>query len=368
MKKILVGFIMDGHGGGVDNYLLNFLRNTASSEARIDFLTNEIDGELRRYLNQYHSRLFAIANLKRPVKQFRQVCKILEKGQYDAVYLNVSTAIDCVAAWAARHKKVKRILIHSHSSGNDCENTGKRLIFNTIHVICRLFLYRAGTEYYGCSKKAGLWLFPRKIVESERFQTIFNAVNLEKCRYAPQVRRQVRKELNLENKFVIGNVGNFTYPKNHYFIIDIFEKLKEKRKDAVLVLAGDGLRMKTVKKQIEEKGLKDSVRLLGFRKDVDRILQGIDFFLLPSYFEGLPTVGVEAQCAGLPCLMSKNVTDEARITEDCWFLPLNAGAEAWADFILSHGKKDREATAWIGQKESYSLEELKKQQLELVNR
>ncbi len=139
--------------------------------------------------------------------------EILEEGNYDIVYLNISTAIDCIAAWAAKKKKIPRILLHSHSSGNDCENTIKRIIFNTIHYICRLFFYRAVTEYYGCSKKAGLWLFPKKIVKSDNFKTIFNAVNLKKYTFNPSLREEVRKELKLEKKFVVGHVGNFSYTR-----------------------------------------------------------------------------------------------------------------------------------------------------------
>lgn len=366
MKKMLAGFIMDGRSGGIDRYLLNFLDNTASEELQIDFLTNEIDADLEQHLQKYHSRIFAIANLRHPVKQYRQVCRILEEGQYDMVYLNVSTAIDGVAAWAAKHKKIRRIMLHSHSSGNDCENTIKRAAFDTIHAICKLFLYRAATEYYGCSKKAGLWLFPKRIAESERFQTIFNAVNLKEYTYDAQLRQQVREELDLENKFVVGHVGNFVYQKNHYFLIDIFEALKKQCPQAVLLLLGNGERMEQVKKTVREKGLEDSVQLLGFRKDVSRILQGMDFFLLPSYFEGLPTVSVEAQCTGLPCLMSKTITDEAKITEDCWFLSLKEPPKVWADFILTHRKEEREKISWAGKKENYSLTELQKQQRELV--
>lgn len=102
MKKILAGFIMDGRGGGVDNYLLNFLKNVASEEIRIDFLTNEVDSELENYLQKYHSRLFAVPNLKHPVGQFREVSKILKNGNYDIAYFNVSTAIDGVAVWATK--------------------------------------------------------------------------------------------------------------------------------------------------------------------------------------------------------------------------------------------------------------------------
>ena len=225
MKKILVGFIMDGHGGGVDNYLLNFLKNVSSDDIQIDFLTNKIDASLQRFLSKYHSKLFQVANLKHPIRQFQQVCKIIKEGQYEIVYLNISTAIDCVAAWAAKKEKVSHILIHSHSSGNDCENLWKRISFNAIHYICRMFLYRTATRFYACSQKAGLWLFPKKIVESKKFQTVFNAVDLQRYTFHDQIREEVRKELQIENKFVIGNVGSFSYAKNHYFLIKVFDAL-----------------------------------------------------------------------------------------------------------------------------------------------
>lgn len=366
MRKVLAGFIMDGHGGGVDNYLLNFLENVHTQDIEVDLLTNNIDKELEKYLSRYHSHIFAIANLKHPIKQFRQVCGIIERGQYDVVYLNISTAIDCVAALAAKRKKVRRILVHSHSSGNDCENPVKREIFNAIHYFCRIFLFRAATEFYGCSKKAGLWLFPRRIVESEKFKTIFNAVDLGKYKFNPQVRNEVRKELKIENKFVVGHVGSFSYAKNHFFLIDIFEKILARNPDAVLLLAGDGVRFEKVKALVQKKKLEDSVRILGFRKDVNRLLQGMDFFLLPSCFEGLPTVSIEAQCTGLPCLMSDKITDEAKITSDCWFLSLKKSPEEWAKFVLTHKKNNRTQIQWMGRKENYSLKELKKQQQELI--
>lgn len=366
MKKILAGFIMDGRGGGVDNYLLNFLKNVASEEIRIDFLTNEVDSELENYLQKYHSRLFAVPNLKHPVGQFREVSKILKNGNYDIAYFNVSTAIDGVAVWATKKKKVKRILIHSHSAGNDCGNVLKRMIFNVIHKVCRLFLYRAATEYYACSKEAGLWLFPKKIVESERFETVFNAVDLQRFSFKPAVREQVRKELKLENKFVVGHVGNFLYAKNHYFLIDILEELKKLRPEAVLVFVGQGERMEDVKERIREKNLENHVRILGFRKDVERIFQGMDFFVLPSYFEGLPTVAIEAQCTGLPCLLSETVPHVSAITKKCWFLSLEKTPKKWAEFILTHRSNDREEIKWIGEKETYSLSRLKKQQQAIV--
>lgn len=211
-----------------------------------------------------------------------------------------------------------------------------------------------------------MWLFPKKIVESERFETVFNAVDLQRFSFKPAVREQVRKELKLENKFVVGHVGNFLYAKNHYFLIDILEELKKLRPEAVLVFVGQGERMEDVKERIREKNLENHVRILGFRKDVERIFQGMDFFVLPSYFEGLPTVAIEAQCTGLPCLLSETVPHVSAITKKCWFLSLEKTPKKWAEFILTHRSNDREEIKWIGEKETYSLSRLKKQQQAIV--
>lgn len=364
-QKILVGFVMDGKGGGIDKYLLNFLDNVWNEELQIDFLSNETDKELEQYLQKYHSRIFAIANLRHPFSQYRQVKELIKREKYNIVYLNISTAIDCIAAIAAKHCRVERIMLHSHSSGNDCESTMKRKIMDSIHYICRSFFYRFGTEYYGCSEKAGEWMFPKKIVKSSGFQTIFNAVDINKFSFNKQIREEVRLELGLEGKFVIGHVGNFCYQKNHYFLLDVFKEFRKSCPDAVLLLVGQGVRFDTIKKIIEENNLQKNVILTGFRKDVYRLFQGMDFFVLPSNFEGLPTVGVEAQCCGLPCLMSSYITKETKITKKCWFLPLNADTKKWAEFILKNKSYNREEIDWVNNRESYSLEHLKRQQRNL---
>lgn len=364
--KVLIGFIMDGHGGGVDNYLLNFLENVNDGDIQIDFLTNEIDAGLKQYLKERGSDLFAIANLKHPMRQYRQVRALIRRGQYDIVYLNISTAIDCVAAWAAQSMKVKRIMLHSHSSGNDCSHVLKRVVFHVIHSICRLTFYKAGTEYYGCSKKAGFWMFPKKIVASPQFHVIFNSVDMERFYYDPKIRDEVRKELKVEDKFVIGHVGNFLYCKNHFFLLDIFAALHKECPDAVLILAGTGAGLEPVREAVMKKGLEDSVQMLGFRQDIDRLYQAMDFFVLPSLFEGLPTVGVEAQSTGLPCLMSDAITDEAKITDKCWFLPLHTAPDKWSRFILEKRDNNREEIKWTGSRDDYSIETLKVRERKLI--
>lgn len=365
MKKILTGFIMDGKSGGIDKYLLNFLQKVQERDVRVDFLTNEIDLELEESLKKYQSRIFAVSNLKHPVSQYRQVRSILQRGQYDMVYLNISTAIDCIAAIAAKHSHVERILVHSHSSGNDCENVGKRIVFNGIHAICRLFLYRYATEYYGCSYKAGEWMFPEKIVCSEQFQVIYNAVDREQFELNRQIRESMRRELGIQNRFVVGNVGNLCYQKNQFFLLDIFKELYKKEPRACLIIVGDGVRFQQMKDRIRKSGLEDAVLLLGRRSDVANLYQAMDVFVLPSNFEGLPIAGIEAQSAGLPCIMSDTITKEGKIVKECRFISLHEKPEKWADEILQCRNIRKEAE-FLECAKNYDLKSQQKQLLELL--
>ena len=363
--KILVGFIMDGNAGGIDKYLLNFLEKVSSKEVKLDFLTNEVDSDLEKKLKTYGSKIYAIQNLKHPITQYRQVKAIIKAGQYDAVYLNISTAIDCVAAIAAKHAKVKRIMIHSHSSGNDCESTLQRNIFDFINKCCRLFLYKYGTELYGCSVEAGEWIFPKKIVHSNRFHVIHNAVDRKKFEYNIEKRERIRKELGIKDCRAFGHVGNFCYQKNHYFLLDVFEKIHRKDKNSVLVLIGDGIRFKQVEQIIAQKGLESSVKLLGRRKDADLLYQAMDAFIFPSNFEGLGIVGIEAQSAGLPCFVSDQVPKECKITEKCYFLSLKFSADYWAKEILDKTGK-REAAKFLENAVNYDLANQEQELFQLV--
>ena len=334
MSKMLIGFIMNGKAGGIDKYLLNFFESVHSEEAQIDFLTNEIDPDLQNMLSAYHSKLYEIANLKHPISQYRQVREILHTGEYDAVYLNISTAIDCVAAIAAKHERVKRIMIHSHSTGNDCENVVKRKIFDFIHGICRCFLFRYATEYYGPSREAGLWMFPGEIVDSDKFEIIYNAVDRNKFCYREEIREEVRGELEVHGEFVIGHIGNFCYQKNQPFLLQVFAEILRREPKAVLFLVGDGHSFVPMKELAKKLKISSNVKFLGRRGDVDRLCQAMDVFVLPSNFEGLGIVAIEAQSSGVPCVMSSTVPRECEITKRCTFLDLRESAKHWADVIL----------------------------------
>lgn len=362
MRKILIGFIEDGKAGGIDRYLLNILKIVQSEELQIDFLTNEVDPELKKKLSSEGSRLFPVATLRDPFQQYRQVRKLIQVYQYDTVYLNVSTAIDCVAAWAAKKERVPRRILHSHSAGNDCENPIVRWLFNAIHFICRLSFYRTGTQFYGCSKKAGYWMFPRHIVDSDKFQVIFNAVESGKFKFDAQVREACRRELGLKNELTIGHVGNFCYVKNYPFLLKVFAEILKIIPDAKLLLVGTGGEFDETQNLARRMRIYENVHFLGWRADVERIFQAMDVFVFPSHFEGLGFVGVEAQLTGLPVIASGTVPEEMKITEDCHFVSLKKNPKEWADMVIKSKRKERKNLRFL---ENVPEFDLKKQEKEL---
>ena len=260
MSKILAGYIMDGNSGGIDRYLLNFLDTVWIEGMQIDFLSDRKDTELEKRLKKYGSRIFPVASLKHPLKQYRQTKKIILENEYDIVYLNISTAIDCIGAKAARDCHVKEVLLHSHSGGNDCESELKRHLYNMFHAVCKTFFYRFGNRHYGCSKSAGYWMYPEKIVDSADFQVVYNAVDREQYQYDSAIRENVRREMGAEDSLILGHVGNFCYQKNHEFLMRVFAEVIKIRPDAQLWCLGRGVGYEKIVKLLLENGAEIDIK------------------------------------------------------------------------------------------------------------
>lgn len=366
--KVLVGFIGDGRQGGIDKYLLNFWESVVSDEVQIDFLTSEKDGELLEKLDQHNSHLYRISTLKHPIKQYLTVKRLLISESYDVLYLNVSTAINCASAFAGWRVGVKRRAFHSHSSGNDCENVLKRKLLDLCHGLCKSFFYRLGNDYYACSKKAAEWLFPRRLVKAGKVNIVYNAVDIDQFTYRPLLREEMRNKLGIKEELVLGHVGNFVYQKNHRFLIEIFKNLVAINSNVKLLLIGKGPQYEEIVKYVNTCGISDKVLFLGWRKDVADLYQAMDIFVLPSNFEGLPIVGVEAQSVGLKCIFSDKITDEVKLTKEAEFLPINSkeALKIWTDHILNGKDYDREKNIIIQNKELYDLSQQKEAYLKVV--
>lgn len=332
MKKVLIGAIMDGKAGGIDRYMLNFFKTVHGDCVHLDFYTNKIDPQLQTNLAECGARLFEVASLKNPLRQYGDFKRLFKKEKFDTVYFNFSTALSFLGPMAAKKCGIQKIVIHSHATGFDSPNPYKRKLMTALHRIFRRLLHRYGTHFYACSKAAGEWLFPQKIVDGNNFQVVNNAVSTKDFVFNAEVRMQMREKLSLQDCYVVGHVGNFLYPKNHAFLLHAFAELSKKDATARLLLIGDGALYEEIQALAQTLGIADKVLFVGRRSDANLYLQAMDVFAFPSNFEGLGIVAIEAQASGLPCLCSDRVPTEARVTDLCFFLPI-AGENAVSEWV-----------------------------------
>ena len=261
-------------------------------------------------------------------KKFRKAWKkfLADRGQeFCAVHGHIGS---CAAIYLGEAKKQKIFTIaHSHS----CMNGITGFLFK---ILC--FPQRFIADYFfACSDEAGIDRFGKKVVKDEKkYKTLNNGIDAKLYIYNPEIREKYRNDFGVQDKFVVGHVGRFTYAKNHKFLIEIFKEIKKIRENAVLVLTGRGELEDKVRKQVEEDGLENSVIFAGVRDDVASILQMFDVFVFPSNYEGLPLSVVEAQAASLPCLLTDIIPQFAVITENCELYSINNSASEWAQKIL----------------------------------
>lgn len=305
--------------GGVEAVVLNYYRHMDKSKVQFDFVVhkNPVENFVAE-VKKGGGRLYEVTPYTQNIFAFtHEIYRIIKDGHYDIVHSNMNSmsGFPLFAAWLAGAKV--RIL-HNHTT--DAKTEGLRTILKRV---LRPFAKMFANRYWACSNLAGEWMYGKKAVQSGKITIIPNAIDLEKFAFNPDKRKLLRQKLGLENKFVLGHIGRFVYPKNHSFLIDVFAEVVRVKPEARLMLVGDGELRKTIEEKVVSLGLQDKVLFLGNRNDVADLYNVMDIFLLPSHYEGLPVVGVEAQANGLKCLFSDKVTEESKLLEETMFIPLN---------------------------------------------
>lgn len=268
----------------------------------------------------------------RPFAYYRNTLKLLRDSGYDCVHIHGDVAyLLLIFARAARRAGVNKIILHSHAAGID---GGSRRLKAALHRLCRGALRRCATDFAACSDKAAAWMYPG--LDVSRVRMIKNGVELARFAYDAEARARVRGELKLEDAFVVGHVGRFAYQKNHEYLLEAFAAMRARVANARLLLVGEGVLFDEICKKAVDLELERDVIFYGASNDVGKLMQAIDLFALPSRFEGLPVVGVEAQAAGLPVLFSDCITRQAGLTEHVRFLPIDmASVEQWGEAALA---------------------------------
>lgn len=328
-KKIkILQFTIGNIKGGVTQYVLNNWKFINRDKYQFDFATMSKKLDFEDDLIEEGCKVHYIQHYAEvdEEKFANRIEEILSEG-YDVVHLHTNYWKSFLVEKIAIKMAVPKIIIHSHNTMVDLEDDIKRQEALNIHNIRKTqFSKDYGTDFWACSKVAGEWLFPKSINEKD-IKIMNNAIDIKKFSYNQKSRDIYRKELGIDKFFVIGHVGRFEFQKNHEFIIDTFKCLYDKNNKIKLMLIGIGKLEKKIRDKIKAYGLQENVILMGKRNDVELLMQAMDLFILPSRFEGLPIVLIEAQAAGLKCLASTEITEEVVITTNIKRIPLNK--EIW---------------------------------------
>ncbi len=325
--------------GGVYSLVRNIIKN-APQTIRIDIAALEPFEDERNIqeLREYGCSVYFVGYRGNKIlKQFicfRNLFKLFKRENYDCVHIHSDVANKLlVAGLAAKLAGAKRIILHSHASGVDGKHRVAKRIF---HACCRRFLRFIGTTFMSCSDLASNWMFPN--VPKSEVRMLKNGVDLNKFKYDEAKRGVLRKEIGVEGKFVVGHVGRFAYQKNHDYLIEVFYRLHKVRRDAVLLLVGEGPLQNDIMTKVKEMRLAEDVIFWGTSSDVAGLFLAMDVFALPSHFEGLPIVGVEAQASGLPVVFSSEITREAKLLDTTEFIPIDqTSIDDWVS-ALTKGK------------------------------
>ena len=312
--------------GGLESMLMNYYRHVNREKVQFDFLVHR--QEWAAFDDEIESLGGRIYRLPRLVPWGKSYLSALnhffdEHPEYKIIHVHQDCLSSVILKVAAQHNIPVRVA-HSHSISQD-----KNLKY-PIKLWYKRFIPKYATDLFACGKDAGDWMFG-----GAPYQVINNAIDVAAYTYDPAKRQKVRRQLGLENEFTVGHVGRFNQPKNHPFLLAIFAELLKKEPNAVLLLVGGGEDMAKIRSKARALGVAEHVRFLGVRSDVADLMQAMDVFVFPSLYEGLPVTMVEAQAAGLPCLISDKVPSECILTDGLVdVLPLSESPEAWAERIL----------------------------------
>lgn len=312
--------------GGIESYMINYYRHFDRNKIQIDFVVHDAGGYgyYDNEIKQLGGRIFVVPQKsKHPFIYAAKLKEIFNKNNYKIIH----THMDAMGAWVLKVAKECGIpvrIAHSHNTRHLTTNPIKLFFLEKARKSINLY----ATHRMACSKAAGEWLFGE-----ESFKVIHNAIDINKFIYNHEIRERVRSYWGIgENDFLIGHVGRFDTQKNHKFLIDVFRQVHSAYPQCKLMLIGEGRLMQKIKDKVVHLNLKDSVFFTGSRNDVNLFYNAFDLFVLPSIFEGLGIVAIEAEVNGCKCCLSETITKEVSICNQTSFIPLKK--DMWVDKII----------------------------------
>ena len=339
MKKILmIMYSLDP--GGIESFVVNLIEHLNLSKMQVDVcIFNKRQEEKAFYEDRVLAAGAGVIKLWEGKNHYigyfsrrKSLRKYLKQNRYDIVHIHGGFADDALDCLAAHGCGAERIILHSHMAG--LKLSRQTWVQLALHYVMRA-LHAANlfaTDYFACSKEAAAWMFGAYCVDRTRL--IPNGIVAEDFLYSESDRQAYRRLLQLEDFFVIGNVGRLSGEKNQIFLVEILWRILQDENDCCLLILGEGEEKKNIEERAEALGVADRVKIVDNRYDVRRCYQAMDVFVMPSLAEGFGIACIEAQISGLKCIVSDRLPETTNITGTVRYLSLEQQADGWAEEIL----------------------------------
>lgn len=325
MRRVLV-IGMTSILGGVETYIYNLIKASDRSKFEFDFLVIGQEKEavyhkqINDLINDGKNHFYYSPNLKRNyLKAQKWLKNFYDTHMYDVIYMNTCTAARIAYCSYAIKRKGVKLVTHSHNGNASSFLKGMN------NRLYKKYTTRISSVRLACSEKAYEWLFSDS---TSNALIIANGIDCERFKFSRENRLEIRDLLKIpDNKIVIGHIGRFSLQKNHKFFIEVGRKLPDKY---MFLFVGDGEEKADFIQKLHENNIADKFTILKAQGDVEKYYSAMDIFAMPSLYEGLPIVAVEAQCNGLTCVLSQNVSEQTNISGRCIFLSI-ADVDLWID-------------------------------------
>mgnify|MGYP003509661854 FL=1 len=317
--------------GGAETFMMNAYRNIDREKYQFDFVIYEEYASVQPYHNEIQElggKIFVVPNPNKHIlKYIKAVNKIFDENQVDIVHNEIFFG-GGLNLWLASKAGVKQRIAHSHAT---TDGKGNKFPYNLVRPLFSKLLMTYATDFLACSQEAGVGLFGDK----QKFINIPNGINLDAYRYTGISKQDMRLSLGLpSDAFVIGHIGRFETQKNHTFLMQLMQYIVESNPNTYLLAIGTGSLESRIHALAKELGIEKNVRFLGERDDIPQLMSAMDVFVLPSLYEGLPIVAVEAQAANLKLVMSTEVSIHTKLSENVVFVDLQDDMAVWSQAIL----------------------------------
>ena len=343
--------------GGAETMVMNYYRKIDKTKVQFDFMVHrqergayddEIEamgGHIYRMCPIYPQNIFRYKQLLKDFFDAHPEYRILHSHMSELGYFAFKEAV--------RHRVPVRIC-HAHNAPVFKNETWKERLSVLPREWLARRMRRLSTDYFTCSQVAGEWLFGSKNVK--RLQFMPNAIDVNSFAYNAQKALEIKEQYGWKNNIVVGHVGRFCPQKNHAYLIEIFNSFHEKFAQSILVLVGSGELMSSIKQKVSELGLDKCVFFMGNQTNMPCLYWTFDVFLFPSFYEGLPVSLIEAQAAGLPCVTSDAISQQAKLLDCCKTLSLSDDVRLWVDAMASVLKQKRKDTSREIKKAGFDIE------------